>query len=171
MPDDAAPPTSPDTGESAATETVAPHHGTTALLHEFIGQTDGTCPLCSYDLRSMSSDRCPECGHQLTLEIRLAQPKLGRWVTLFLFAAVSFGWSTSFGLIALSQASARWFATLAGMLLIATTLFSLPLLIVVLRARRRFLLLPVATQRLITTLVGIVTLGILAIFILVFDDR
>lgn len=50
-----------------------------ASLLAFIRETDARCPSCSYSLKGLDQDRCPECGVTLRLSlVRAARPWL--WV-------------------------------------------------------------------------------------------
>ncbi len=46
-----------------------------ALLQQFLAERDVVCPGCSYNLRGLKSDRCPECGAALELSLRLVEPR------------------------------------------------------------------------------------------------
>jgi hypothetical protein len=50
-------------------------------LRSFLEHTDVPCPGCSYNLRGLQTDHCPECRQELTLRVNLAEPKLGPWIT------------------------------------------------------------------------------------------
>src|SRR6185369_10322700 len=52
----------------------------TALL-DFLRDRDVACPLCHYNLRALTSPRCPECGRELRLTIGLVEPRQGAWLT------------------------------------------------------------------------------------------
>jgi hypothetical protein len=41
----------------------------------FVHDRDVLCPGCGYNLRNLRNDRCPECGEQLELGLRLAEPR------------------------------------------------------------------------------------------------
>ena len=42
-------------------------------LRAYLSGRDIACPHCQYNLRDLAAPRCPECGHEITLEIGLAQ--------------------------------------------------------------------------------------------------
>jgi hypothetical protein len=46
-------------------------------LLRFVAGRDVECPGCGYNLRDLRTDRCPECGDQLELGLRLAEPRQG----------------------------------------------------------------------------------------------
>jgi hypothetical protein len=64
----------------------------TALL-DFLRDRDVACPLCRYNLRALTSARCPECGRELRLAIGLVEPRQGAWLTgqIALTAAAGIG--------------------------------------------------------------------------------
>jgi hypothetical protein len=45
------------------------------LLERYLADRDIVCPGCAYNLRGLRSDRCPECGDQLELSLRLVEPR------------------------------------------------------------------------------------------------
>src|SRR4051794_28546487 len=51
------------------------------MLREFLAGRDAPCPGCGYNLRDLTGDRCPECGQELVLGVRLAEPKLAALLT------------------------------------------------------------------------------------------
>ena len=50
------------------------------LLQTFLHDRDVSCPNCAYNLRDLTSDRCPECGQQITLGVQLARPRLAQFI-------------------------------------------------------------------------------------------
>jgi len=57
-------------------------------LSEFLADRDVPCPGCGYNLRGVATDKCPECGAVLELEIKRRRPLAG-WGALLLLV---FGW-------------------------------------------------------------------------------
>lgn len=49
-------------------------------LADYLAERDEPCPSCAYSLRGCTADACPECGQQLILSVRLAEPRLGTWL-------------------------------------------------------------------------------------------
>jgi len=49
--------------------------GVDPLLEQFLSERDAVCPGCSYNLRGLKSDRCPECGDGLVLSLQLVEPR------------------------------------------------------------------------------------------------
>jgi hypothetical protein len=50
------------------------------MLRQFLAGRDAPCPACSYNLRGLTTDRCPECNQPLTLQVALTEPKLASFV-------------------------------------------------------------------------------------------
>src|SRR3954468_17440650 len=61
-------------------ETVDPAADAHALV-AFVRERDVTCPLCRYNLRGLTSTRCPECGRELRLTVGLVEQRQGAWLT------------------------------------------------------------------------------------------
>lgn len=55
-----------------------------AHLRTFLNNQDVACPSCAYNLRGLTTSRCPECDQELELAVRLAEPRLG----VFLFGLI-----------------------------------------------------------------------------------
>lgn len=49
-------------------------------LAAFLAQSDARCPSCRYALRGCTSDKCPECGASLTLEVGVGRDSSGWWL-------------------------------------------------------------------------------------------
>src|SRR5436305_13805040 len=52
------------------------------MLLAFLAGQDVACPLCGYNLRGLTTPRCPECGRELRLSIGLTEPYLRAWIVL-----------------------------------------------------------------------------------------
>jgi hypothetical protein len=50
-----------------------------ASLEHFLAERDVACPGCGYNLRNLTSNRCPECAREIRLAIHLVEPRQG-WV-------------------------------------------------------------------------------------------
>jgi hypothetical protein len=68
--------TEPLVGGTAETE------GQATFLLAWLRDRDVPCPLCAYNLRGLTSPRCPECGHELRLTVALTEPYLKAWLTM-----------------------------------------------------------------------------------------
>lgn len=51
------------------------------FLRAYLAERDDPCPGCGYNLRGLTDSRCPECNQALVLAVRLAEPRLGAWIT------------------------------------------------------------------------------------------
>lgn len=51
------------------------------FLKTFLAERDAPCPNCGYNLRSLTSDRCPECAESLRLQVGLHEPRLLAYLT------------------------------------------------------------------------------------------
>lgn len=50
------------------------------LLRAFLAERDVACPGCGYNVRDLTSKRCPECGLELALQLALVEPKQAAFV-------------------------------------------------------------------------------------------
>lgn len=57
----------------------------------FLAARDVPCPACGYNLRGLTTDRCPECDRELVLQIRLAEPRMAAWITAVVGSAAMTG--------------------------------------------------------------------------------
>ncbi len=63
------------------------------LLHQFLAAHDEPCPACSYNLRGLTGQTCPECGEPLTLRVGLVEPRLAHFIAGLLGLAIGFGFN------------------------------------------------------------------------------
>jgi len=49
----------------------------TRMLLEFVRHRDVPCPLCGYNLRNLTTPRCPECQNALRLSVGLYELRVG----------------------------------------------------------------------------------------------
>ncbi|HYD01916.1 MAG TPA: hypothetical protein VEB22_11880 [Phycisphaerales bacterium] len=113
---------------------VCPH------LIAFLTDRDVPCPACNYNLRGLTSDRCPECNRALVMQIRLAEPRLGAWVATLAAAAAMLGFNGLLAIYFLVWVMRRSYGpgwTMAVPLFISTPTAAAAL-IVIIRGRRRF---------------------------------
>jgi len=60
-------------GNSGASLIPAPDD---IVLIDWLKDRDAACPLCAYNIRGLTTPRCPECGQVLRLSVTLAEPYL-----------------------------------------------------------------------------------------------
>jgi hypothetical protein len=46
------------------------------VMLDWLASRDAACRMCAYNLRGLTSNRCPECGNQLRLSVSLVEPYL-----------------------------------------------------------------------------------------------
>jgi hypothetical protein len=115
-------------------------------LAEFVRERDVACPLCGYNLRGLTSGRCPECGHGLRLSVGLTEPYLRSWVAALVASCACAGLGVLFVWVIVREGfpprdePALWVATVYDVM-------AVPQAIALLRWRRRFLRLPRSVQR------------------------
>ena len=80
------------------------------LLKQFLAERDALCPRCEYNLRALTTSRCPECGDQFELRVGLVEPRYGAYITLFGIWALGLGAASLLGLAALFAAPRGWWA-------------------------------------------------------------
>lgn len=75
-----------------------------AIFRAYVADHDTPCPGCGYNLRGLSSPRCPECNEDLTLDLKLAEPRLSSWLAAVAgaFAGVVGGGSLLIAMLILS---------------------------------------------------------------------
>jgi hypothetical protein len=125
-------------------------------LTRFLAGRDVPCPLCGYNLRGLTTPRCPECGRELRLSIGLTEPYLRAWIVLaaaacasggtglfFVMMIARAGWPSTFG------SPARIFVMNCSLMYFILTI---PVAVAVLVARRRLLRLPAGLQWLLAWL-------------------
>ena len=144
--------------DQAATDTEA--------LVEFLRHRDAWCPACRYNLRGLTSPRCPECGRELRLSVGAIEPFLRAWITLVVAACSAAGVGVLFGWIVIAfgfpydgyrhrETILRW--------IIGVFMVTVPIAPLVLITRRRFLRLSKRAQ---WTIVGPAAVVTVAAFLL-----
>lgn len=140
------------------------------LLVDFLAGNDVPCPRCGYNLRGLRTPQCPECGDTLQLQVGLVDPKLGAFIALLVALCVGFGGSSLLGLIAIANATARWWGNPSGILLLVQWVWTAAALPFTIRNPQKFRRLEKQQQ---WTAAGI-ALGLVLVtsllIILLFDD-
>jgi hypothetical protein len=75
----------------ADADTAADTDADARALLDFLRDRDVTCPLCRYNLRALTTPRCPECGRELRLSVGLVEPRQGAWLTTQIATAAAAG--------------------------------------------------------------------------------
>lgn len=117
------------------------------MLLAFLREHEAPCPLCGYNLKSLTRPVCPECGQELVLSVGLARLRLG-WLLAALapcfFSGIASIFVLGLILIHLIVLGSTWpIIVLFGSFGWCSGVFGLFLA----RKRARFLSLPVAAQR------------------------
>ena len=110
------------------------------LLCKFLEKRELPCPRCGYNLRGLTSSRCPECGDELALQVGLVEPRMGAYITLLAACCVGLGGSALFtGIALLNAPSSFWFKASAILMLVqlVLTAAALPLILLLRRWIRR----------------------------------
>ena len=63
-------------------------------LLSFLASHDAPCPVCSYNLRGLQTDSCPECGAHLHLQVGSENLRLGPWLLGIISLALGAGFDT-----------------------------------------------------------------------------
>lgn len=50
------------------------------MLAAYLARRDAPCPSCGYNLRGLTSRRCPECDQELALRVALLVPRAGAFI-------------------------------------------------------------------------------------------
>jgi hypothetical protein len=140
-------------GSPPATEPAASHAlSERDLLLLYVRDRDFPCPGCGYNLRALTSPVCPECGQTVRLSVGLADVQLGPWIACLL--GISF--PSGIGIIVLvilginllygRDLSWRYMPWQAA-LVILYSIGSIPVNILLIAGRRRFLRLSRPVQR------------------------
>jgi hypothetical protein len=141
------------------------------LLQSLLSENDLPCPLCGYNLRNLKSDRCPECGEGLTLQIGLLEPRLGAYIALLAACCVGLGGSALFSMVGLAAAPASWWRTFSAIVLLVQLILTAAALPIILRKRTRFRRLSPKVQRNIALAVCAVVAVLSATFVVTFKDH
>jgi hypothetical protein len=149
---------------------LSDEHQLPALLQHYLANRDEPCPSCRYNLRNLTTNRCPECGDELRLRVALADPHLAPYFTLLLAAGIAFGGGTLFGLIALKAAPARWWFEPAGISLAILWIVAGAGFLLNLRYRQRIRRLTIAAQWRLAAIAWAIIITLSSAVILLFED-
>lgn len=113
-------------------------------LIEFLRERNAWCPACRYNLRGLTTPRCPECGRELRLSVGVTEPFLRAWILLAVSTFASAGLGFLFAWLLLREG----YPPDRGALRLDIFYFILmvPTAFLVLATRRRFLRLSSSVQ-------------------------
>ena len=119
-----------------------------AALLDYLRERDVACPLCAYNLRGLTTCRCPECGRELQLSVGLVEPRMGAWITCLVAVTAAGGLGFMAILSIVNQGWDVVFTTEGPVQLLAIIYFllSVPLVPVLIVFRRRYRRLSQAIQ-------------------------
>jgi len=128
------------------------------LLHYLAGR-DVSCPVCGYNLRALTLPRCPECGQEVTLGVRLVEPYLQSWITMSAAILASAGLGLFIAGIALVTGEWPPMGNSLAQAAVVYFILAIPLGGLALVMRRRLLRLPPIVQWLLATLAVLISLA------------
>ena len=105
------------------------------LLLEYVRDRDVACPVCGYNVRNLTTPRCPECGEQLALHLAPVEPKLGLWLAMLVPLLLGAG----LGLLFIILWSFKGSPSRREMPVIVSFILCVPLAAVAIATRRRFM--------------------------------
>jgi len=117
------------------------------LLRRFLAGRNVPCPRCGYDLRDLTSGRCPECGDEVELHVGLVEPRMGAYIVTFGALCLGFGASSLLGVFLLVWTSASVWRSPFGVVVAIEWVLTGPLLSALVLWRRGFRRLPAWRQR------------------------
>jgi hypothetical protein len=129
-------------------------------LTDFLRDRDAECPQCGYNLRNLTSPRCPECGQALQLSVTLVEPYLRAWITLLVAMCAGTGLGVLW-IILLPQHGRPPDVPFVGMLMHLTSIPLVPVLVV----KRRWFLRMQRPSQWRWAVVGIVWFAVSIVFI------
>lgn len=146
-------------------ESTLPQPSERDWLIEFLRDRDVACPLCGYNLRELFSERCPECGRGVRLNVLPAEPLMRIWITTLVFMGASAGMGLFVAGIVISEGWPPPRMILVTISLIYF-LLSIPLFIVMVCVRGAFLRMERSSQGLFAMFSAIVLgLALLLFFV------
>ena len=141
---------------------VAGGGGDAAALVDFLRERNIECPLCRYNLRGLRSPRCPECGRDLELRIGLSEPRQGAWLVCQVALSGAGGIGVLAGVMILKdgwpqEENLQWLFNVS----MVAFLLAIPLAVLALVLRRRYLRMKLGLQRALAVLAAVAAVGAL----------
>jgi hypothetical protein len=73
---------------------VTEHESKLELLRAFLAERDLPCPLCGYNLRALTAEKCPECGSEVEITVGLTEPRMAAFIAGVVGLASGVGFNT-----------------------------------------------------------------------------
>ena len=151
-----------DTESSDAS--VSPRSEDETLI-DWLRDRDAFCPLCKYNVRNLTSPRCPECGQVLQLTVALADPYLKAWIALMTAVCAGAGMGVLWSYFLITQGWPRGGNLMGMKTAVIMQVLMVPATAFVLILRRRFQRLSRTAQWLLASAgIGLVLFSYFAIF-------
>ena len=61
------------------------------FLRAFLAERDVPCPLCGYNLRALTTEKCPECGSEVEVTVGLTEPRMAAFIAGLVGLAAGLG--------------------------------------------------------------------------------
>lgn len=140
------------------------------LLVEWLSSRNELCPVCKYNLRSLASARCPECGWELQLRVGTKESFLAPWIASLVSLCIGAGLGIpSIIMIVMSEGDIfRERFLCAGICMVWFSL-CMPLAVILLLAKRKFISMAGDAQRGFAVFTGMfTTLAVIALLANIF---
>ncbi len=138
------------------------------ILVAFLKSHHEKCSFCNYDLHQLQSDRCPECGRQLKLQLNIVNDQHAAWIATAVVLSTQAGIGVIFwlGFLDWLRSSHRLLGAVpVGFILLCIYLMAtVPAALASLILRRQFLRTTPATQKIIAALTVVLMLAALLDF-------
>ena len=139
------------------------------LLAAFLETRDVKCPLCGYNLRGLTSGRCPECGEGLRLQVGGATRYTRCYIALLAACCLGLGASGLILAAALIHAPRSWWNDPVVWVLVVLFLGSGGALLLGLTMRRRLCRVAATGQQFLCCLMWAFVLGMSIVAALIAD--
>ena len=124
--------------DQSDSDPIHPQLDDDAFLITWLRDRDAACPLCGYNLRGLTSPRCPECGEAVELSVSLVEPYHKAWIATLVAILLPAGVGM---LLAIGLIRFGWprHLSLGQTTMFLYSLGSIPASLLVVTQRRRFL--------------------------------